>query len=106
MKGSSNLWLIGAGPMAQAYSAVLTAQSVDFRVIGRSDASAEAFERVTGVPVVRGGLDEALATLPTPELAIVAVGVEQLSSVAQRLINAGCTRVLLEKPGAILFRIK
>ena len=57
MISSSHLWLIGSGPMAEAYTAVLKGQSVDFRVIGRGTASAEAFEEATGVSVVCGGLD-------------------------------------------------
>lgn len=87
--------------MAQAYAAVLQAQDVAFRVIGRGAVSAAAFQQTTGVPVVVGGLDVTLAELPAPEQAIVAVGVEQLAPVAQRLIGAGCKRLLLEKPGAL-----
>lgn len=101
MGSSSTLWLIGSGPMAQAYAAVLQSQDVDFRVIGRGTDSAEVFQQTTGVPVVCGGLDAALAELPVPEQAIVAVGVEQLALVAQLLIDAGCRRLLLEKPGAL-----
>lgn len=101
MDSASTLWLIGSGPMAQAYAAVLQAQDVAFRVIGRGAASAQAFHQATGVPVVCGGLDAAFAELPAPEQAIVAVGVEQLAPVAQRLIGAGCRRLLLEKPGAL-----
>ena len=97
----SFLWLIGAGPMAQAYAAVLMAQGVPFRVIGRSRASAQAFHQVTGLPVYEGGLEAALATLPPPEQAIVAVGVEQLAPTAQQLLAAGCKHLLLEKPGAL-----
>ena len=88
-------------PDGSGYSAVLQAQSIDFRVIGRGAASAETFQQSTGVSVVSGGLDSALAELPLPESAIVAVGVEQLAPVAQRLIDAGCRRLLLEKPGAL-----
>ena len=98
---ASSLWLIGAGPMAQAYAAVLQAQNVAFRVIGRGTASADAFQQATGMPVVFGGLDAALAELPGPEQAILAVGVEQLAPLAQRLIGAGCRSLLLEKPGAL-----
>jgi predicted dehydrogenase len=101
MAPPSSLWLIGSGPMAQAYAAVLQAQGVAFMVIGRSAASAEAFRQATGVPVVPGGLEAALAQLPAPEQAIAAVGVEQLAPVAQKLIAAGCGQLLLEKPGAL-----
>ena len=97
----SALWLIGSGPMAEAYAAVLQAQGVPFRVIGRSCASAEAFHQATGLPVHEGGLEAALASLQAPEQAIVAVGVEQLAPTAQQLLAAGCRSLLLEKPGAI-----
>lgn len=98
---ASSLWLIGAGPMGQAYAAVLMAQGVPFRVIGRSRVSAAAFHQATGLPVYEGGLEAALASLPPPEQAIVAVGVEQLAPTAQQLLAAGCQRLLLEKPGAL-----
>ncbi|MDB4379555.1 Gfo/Idh/MocA family oxidoreductase [bacterium] len=101
MECSSTLWLIGSGPMAQAYASVLQAQSVEFQVIGRGVASARAFEQATGIPVLPGGLDSALSELSTPKQAIVAVGVEELAAVAHRLIDAGCRRLLLEKPGAL-----
>ena len=98
---ASSLWLIGAGPMAQAYAAVLQAQGVPFRVIGRSHASALAFHQATGLSVHEGGLESALSSFPAPEQAIVAVGVEQLAPTTQQLLDAGCKRLLLEKPGAL-----
>ena len=87
--------------MAQAYADVLQAQGVPFRVIGRGRASAEAFQQATGLPVLEGGLKVALATLPPPDQAILAVGVEQLAPMAQLLLAAGCKHLLLEKPGAL-----
>ena len=42
----------------------------------------------------------ALAVLPVPA-GHRGVGVEQLASVALRLIGAGCRFLLLEKPGAL-----
>ena len=98
---SRNLWLVGSGTMARAYASVLQAQDVPFRVIGRSPASAESFRQATGIPVMLGGLDVALAEMPPPQQAIVAVGIDQLKSVSQDLIGAGCKRILLEKPGAL-----
>jgi predicted dehydrogenase len=87
--------------MAEAYASVLQAQSVRFRVIGRGRPSAEAFHKATGLAVHEGGLKAALATLAAPELAILAVGVEQLAPTAQQLLAVGCRRLLLEKPGAL-----
>ena len=97
----TSLWLIGAGSMGQAYVPVLQAQGVPFRVIGRGPGSAETFQQATGLPVHQGGLDVALASLPPPEQAIVAVSVEQLATTANQLLAAGCRRLLLEKPGAL-----
>ena len=101
MDSLTALWLIGSGPMAQAYTAVLQAQSVNFRVIGRGASSAQAFQQATNVPVFSAGLDTALETLSLPDKAIVAVGVEELAAVAQKLIDGGCKQLLLEKPGAL-----
>ena len=39
----SNLWLIGASPMAQDYAHVLKKLDVRFKVIGRGEGSAKGF---------------------------------------------------------------
>ena len=96
-----SLWLIGVGIMAQDYAKVLHGLGQNFEVIGRNAASAEKFELAIGHSVRPGGLSAALAASVAPELAIVAVGVEQLASVATELIKAGTRRILLEKPGGL-----
>ena len=58
-------------------------------------------ESALGIPVQTGGVETALQNEAPPETAIVAVGVEQLSSVARKLIQAGTKRILLEKPGGM-----
>jgi predicted dehydrogenase len=95
------IWLIGAGPMARDYAKVLLALEQPFAVIGRSESSARMFEEKIGYPVTRGGLCCALQNNKSPEMAIVAVGVEQLASTARALIKGGTKRVLLEKPGGL-----
>ncbi len=87
--------------MAQAYASALKTLGAEFVVIGRSTTSAAAFLNATGVPVITGGLEAAIAKFSAPERAIAAVGVEQLASVAQQLIKGGCRQLLLEKPGAL-----
>ena len=57
----SDMWLVGAGIMAQGYAKVLTALDVDFTTIGRGRASADEFEAATGKSVELGGLDLALS---------------------------------------------
>jgi len=95
------IWLIGAGPHACEYAKVLKSMNLEFEVFGRSAASAKMFEAATGRPVHTGSLTRALAELPAPTQAIVAVSFEQLSRVAIELIEAGTQRILLEKPGGL-----
>lgn len=98
----NQVWLIGAGGMARDYSRVLAAQQVDHAIIGRGEASAEETEKKTGLPVVRGGLDQYLIRQPpVPEFAIVSVGVESLQPIAMQLLNFGVRNVLLEKPAGL-----
>ena len=98
-----NVWLVGSGGMARDYAKVLSAQKVSFTVIGRGEDSAAQFERQSGHPVCRGGLQEFLANqqAPLPDAAIVSVGVEALASTTTALINAGVKRILVEKPAGM-----
>jgi predicted dehydrogenase len=95
------LWLIGSGPMAQDYGKVLQALQIDFVVIGRGKISAKNFQEDTGISVKTGGLTQALDGTPAPEMAIVAVGVEQLATATMELLQAGTKKILLEKPGGL-----
>ena len=96
------IWLIGAGPMASAYAKVLADKSKEFKVICRSELSAQKFEESTGIPAVAGGVDGVFNKgEPVPESAIVAVNIEQLYDVAYSLVTMGVKRLLLEKPGAL-----
>ena len=56
----SNLWLIGASPMAQDYARVLKALDSPFKVIGRGENSAREFESEMGIPAQIGGIEKAL----------------------------------------------
>lgn len=96
-----NLWLIGSGPMARDYVKVLKTQGIEFCVIGRGGDSARSFEEAMGVSVQTGGLERAILTNETPDAAIVAVGVEQLTPVTSQLLKSGTKRILLEKPGGL-----
>ncbi len=98
---SSNLWLIGAGQMAQDYVQVLKALQTPFKVIGRGKNSAVSFESAMEISVQTGGIEKALQKEPPQETAIVAVGVEQLASVSTKLLQAGTIKILLEKPGGM-----
>ena len=98
------IWLVGAGPMAQAYAAVLSDMGRPCRVIGRGAASAATFERATGRPVVIGGLEAFLVRngpAAGPISAIVATPVDALARSAAALIEAGISLLLVEKPAGL-----
>ena len=98
---SPNVWLIGASQMSQDYAKVLKALQTPFKVIGRGENSAATFESATKIAVQTGGIGSTLQKEAAPEVAIVAVGVEQLAYVSSKLLQAGTKRILLEKPGGI-----
>lgn len=99
----SDLWLVGAGLMAQDYARVLIALRRPFQVIGRGTKAAKAFEFATGCSVETGGVEAVLLSMHAPSLAIVAVDVGQLAQATEALIRAGTRRILLEKPGGLSF---
>ena len=94
-----DIWLIGSGPMASAYSKVLQAMEIGFEVIGRGTESALNFRKATGIVVSTGGLEKALRAKEAPKVAIVAVGVERLAFVTKRLIEAGTKKISTGKTG-------
>jgi len=89
----ANVALIGAGPMAIAYAAVLKDIGANTRVIGRGEKSAAAFKEKTGLDVRTGGLEENFAIVSTP--------VDALASNTKALISAGIKNVLVEKPAGL-----
>lgn len=99
---SENIWLIGAGIIAQEYAKVLQGQNKSFSVIGRSKESAELFSEKLKIPVVTGGVNKAVSSSSTPpKYAIVAVGINQLASVCIELIDFGVRNILVEKPAGM-----
>jgi|GEM_PF-3176590 len=94
--------LIGAGPMAQAYAAVLKDLDTDIRVIGRGQASADKFSGATGINVRTGGLEDYLASGEAmPSHAIVSTPVDALTPNCIALMDAGVRNILVEKPAGL-----
>ena len=91
----SLIWLVGASNMAEDYARVLIAQK-NFEVIGRGKKSALKFHKNIGKLVKTGGLNINLKKYNAPEIAIVAVGIEELAKVTKDLINAEQKKFLLE----------
>lgn len=97
-----NVWLIGAGGMAQDYDKILKDIDCNYTVIGRGEASSSTFTEKTGTKVVTGGIDKYIeSTNLIPDYAIVATGVEALSANCISLINAGVKKILVEKPAGL-----
>jgi predicted dehydrogenase len=99
--GEGRIWLVGAGPMAVAHAAVLDRMGRDYEVVGRSQASADAFTAKTGRAVRTGGLEQALAEGAAPTHAIVATGCEVLAATTLALLRAGTANLLVEKPAGL-----
>lgn len=95
-----NIWIIGAGTIAQEYGKVLISLGYDYTVIGRGKGSAIKFKEVVGKEVITGGLESFLATKPVvADKAIVATNLDSLSSNTIQLLNYGVKNIFCEKPG-------
>ena len=99
----ASLWLVGSSEISQDYARVLMALNQPFEVIGRSESSALLFKKKINHSIKTGGLNFNLKKFTPPHTAIVAVGIEELASVAKDLICFGTKRILLEKPGGLDF---
>lgn len=97
-----NVWLIGAGPMAQDYIKVLEGLNTNFIVVGRGQETAQKCEEATGCEVVIGGLESFLSDKPEVcSHAIVSVGVEKLYEATKVLLAYGIKNILVEKPAGL-----
>lgn len=98
----NEVWLIGAGGMAEDYIKVLKNLNVKYKVIGNSKKRAEDFERNTGVKAISGSIESFLKSKPKLcTHAIIAVGVDKLYEVTKVLLNYGVKNIMVEKPGAL-----
>lgn len=93
------IWLVGASKISEDYLKVLVALKKPFEIIARKQKSALSFYKNTGYNIKIGGVRSNLKSF-VPNIAIVAVGVDQLFQVSKDLINAGTKRILIEKPGS------
>lgn len=102
MSDNLNVLLVGAGYMGKEYGKVLNALNVPYAVVCRSDSSAHNFNEELGVMPKSGGVENALKQMnDAPDMAIVAVNVEFLSSTVIALLNKGIKKILVEKPAGL-----
>ncbi len=94
--------LFGAGPMAMAYTKVLSHLGASFTVVGRSQNGTKEFQKQTGLAAIPGGVPGWREKGDTgSEYAIIAVSFECLSDTAIELMDAGIRKILLEKPAGL-----
>lgn len=98
----THILILGAGPMACEYSKVLQALKLHFTVIGRSELSASKFLETTGIKALSGGYENFLKNNEQIfSHAIIAVGEKHLGEATRAVLDAGISKVLVEKPGGI-----
>lgn len=87
--------------MAALHAPVLADFAHDVTVVATSPVRADPLAGSFGMASWTRGLDEALATLPAPDAAIVVLPVDQLATATLALLRAGVRRVLIEKPACL-----
>lgn len=94
--------LVGAGNISIHYINVLKSLPVTFEVIGRSKERAKDLSDKVGVEIFSGGVEGYFnQTDKVPDMAIVAVSIENLVTVTKELLNKGVKKILVEKPVSI-----
>ena len=97
-----NILLIGAGQMAYDYAKVLESFQLSYSIICRSINSADKLSKKINKNVYSGGVENFLERSDIIyKMAIIAVGVGDLSKVARILIKNAIKDILIEKPGGI-----
>lgn len=93
--------LVGCGKMGRAHAAVLRALGRPIVALDRDAVTADGFAREHGFRPIVLDVQSFLARTPEiPRTAIVAVNVPNLVEVSIQLMERGCRRLLVEKPGA------
>lgn len=97
-----HLILVGTGEMAKEYVKVLDGINASYQIIGNTITSVRQFNEDTGKCAIEGGIEQYIKKqCEVPKYAIVAVNIQNLYSVTKILIDAGVSKILVEKPGAV-----
>jgi len=100
MSGNS-LWLVGKNNMGICYAKVLKSINREFVLISRQKCEENNPMIKYAQKRLSGGIDFLLERNKCPSSAIIAVNLENLYQVANKLIKSGCKSILLEKPGSL-----
>jgi len=97
------IYIIGTGPMAQAYAKVLIHLEKEFKVVGRGNESANKFKSEIGVQPLTGGIEAFLRDNNFCDLdyVIITTGTEALMPILKMVLISGAGKILIEKPAAI-----
>lgn len=98
------LLLVGPGSMGLEYLKVIDRLAVPRKrlmLAGRSKSRVASCAAKHDIPIFAYGGIEGLHSLPVPSHAIICVPHEQLAETAKAVLDAGCRKILLEKPGAL-----
>lgn len=93
------IMVLGLGPVGIEYTNILLSMGYQVLSVGRSLEGCRRFEEATGREAISWDFIEWNA-MDIPDIAIVAVGEAQLTTVVEKLVVLGVRRVLVEKPGA------
>ena len=87
--------------MALDYIKVFQNLGLSFITVCRSEGSAEWVKQKTNELVLTGGVESQLERLTPPDLAVVAVGINELTRLTLLLLEAGVSKILVEKPAGL-----
>jgi predicted dehydrogenase len=98
-----DVWIVGAGSMAEEYSKILRHMMIEPTIIGRSESSAKLLENKLNVPVFSGGIEMYLESHNPDKdtYIIIAVGTEVLLPTLLLFKDLEFSGILVEKPAAL-----
>lgn len=98
---TNKLLLVGTGYMGKAYATVLNKLNVKFDAVCMSEQSAISFSKEFECTCLSGGIELIDFKDLYYKTAIVAIGIENLKSACEKLINSGIQYILVEKPAGL-----
>ncbi|NBX79956.1 MAG: gfo/Idh/MocA family oxidoreductase [Flavobacteriales bacterium] len=95
------LLLVGTGYMGKAYATVLKKLNIEFDAVCMSEQSAISFSKEFECTCLSGGIESIDFNKHKYNSAIIAIGIENLKSACEKLINNRIKYILIEKPAGL-----